>query len=57
MQSVLGLRNLAELATAPPDANAPAWYGQRWVDAEGGTWQEIELARLVVDPAFLHVGL
>ncbi len=57
VQSVLGLRNLAELATTPPDANAPAWYGQRWVDAEGGTWQEIELARLVVDPAYLRVGL
>jgi twitching motility protein PilI len=24
---------------------------------DGGTWQEIELARLVVDPAFLRVGL
>ena len=57
MQSVLGLRNLAELAPAPPVADAPAWYGQRWIDADGGTWQEIDLARLVVDPAFLRVGL
>lgn len=57
VQGVLGLRNLAELTAAPPEANAPAWYGQRWVDADGGTWQEIELARLVVDPAFLRVGL
>jgi twitching motility protein PilI len=57
VQSVLGLRNLAELEPAAPEANAPAWYGQRWVDAEGGPWQEIELARLVVDPAFLRVGL
>ena len=57
VQSVLGLRNLAELAAAPPAMNAPAWYGQRWVDAEGGTWQEIELVRLVLDPAFLRVGL
>ena len=57
VQGVLGLRNLAELTATPPEANAPAWYGQRWVDADGGTWQEIELARLVVDPAFLRVGL
>jgi twitching motility protein PilI len=57
VQGVLGLRNLAELTTAPPGPDAPAWYGQRWVDADGGTWQEIELARLVVDPAFLRVGL
>jgi twitching motility protein PilI len=57
VQGVLGLRNLAELTPAPPEAKAPAWYGQRWVDGEGGTWQEIELAQLVVDPAFLRVGL
>jgi twitching motility protein PilI len=57
VQGVLGLRNLAELTATPPVANAPAWYGQRWLDADGGTWQEIELARLVVDPAFLRVGL
>ena len=57
VQGVLGLRNLAELTTTPPELDAPAWYGQRWLDADGGTWQEIELARLVVDPAFLRVGL
>jgi len=57
VQGVLGLRNLAELTATPPELHAPAWYGQRWVDGEGGTWQEIELARLVVDPAFLRVGL
>ena len=57
VQSVLGLRNLAELTPAPPEADPPAWYGQRWVDADGGTWQEIELVRLVVDPTFLRVGL
>ena len=57
VQGVLGLRNLAELAAAPPDANARPWYGQRWTDPDGGTWQEIDLARLATDPAFLHVGL
>jgi len=57
VQGVLGLRNLAELDAAPPERDAPAWCGQRWLDAEGGTWQEIELTRLVVDPAFLRVGL
>ncbi len=57
VQGVLGLRNLAELTATPPEVDAPAWYGQRWLDADGGAWQEIELARLVVDPAFLRVGL
>src|SRR6516164_8328183 len=54
---VLGLRNLAELAQADPEAGAPAWYGPRWTDREGGTWQEIDLALLAQDPAFLQVGL
>jgi twitching motility protein PilI len=57
VQGVLGLRNLAELTPAPPVAGAPSWYGQRWVDADAGTWQEVELTQLVVDPAFLRVGL
>lgn len=54
---VLGLRNLADLALADPTAGAPAWYGPRWTDREGGTWQEIDLALLAQDPAFLQVGL
>jgi twitching motility protein PilI len=54
---VLGLRNLAELAPAAAAAAAPAWYAQRWIDADGNAWQEIDLARLSREPAFLQVGL
>jgi twitching motility protein PilI len=57
VQRVLGLRNLAELAPASPAADVPEWYGQRWMDAEGATWQEIDLARLAQDPGFLRVGI
>jgi twitching motility protein PilI len=53
---VLGLRNLAELAPAAPSADAPAWYAQRWIDADGNAWQEIDLAKLAREPAFLQVG-
>lgn len=53
---VLGLRNLAELAPAAPPADAPAWYAQRWIDADGNAWQEIDLAKLARDAAFLQVG-
>jgi twitching motility protein PilI len=53
---VMGLRNLAELAPAGPPADAPAWYGQRWIDADGAAWQEIDLAGLARDPGFLQVG-
>ena len=57
VQRVLGLRNLAELAPAAPALNAPAWYAQRWMDADGNAWQEIDLARLAQDPMFLQVGI
>jgi twitching motility protein PilI len=57
VQRVLGLRNLAELAPASPPVDVPEWYGQRWMDADGGAWQEIDLARLAQDPGFLRVGL
>jgi len=54
---VLGLRNLSELMQSDAPERAPAWYGSRWSDGEGGTWQEIDLALLAQDPAFLQVGL
>jgi twitching motility protein PilI len=56
VQRVLGLRNLNELAPAAPPADAPEWYAQRWMDGDGNAWQEIDLARLARDPAFLKVG-
>ncbi len=54
---VMGLRNVAELAPAAPPQGAPAWYAQRWMDGDGHAWQEIDLAVLARDPAFLQVGL
>ena len=54
---VLGLRNLAELERGDAHSDSPAWYGARWADREGGTWQEIDLALLAQDPAFLQVGV
>jgi twitching motility protein PilI len=54
---VLGLRNVAELAPASPPHEAPAWYAQRWMDGDGNAWQEIDLALLAVDPAFLQAGI
>lgn len=54
---VLGLRNVAELAPAPPDGAAPAWYAHRWLDASATAWQEIDLARLAQDPDFLQIGV
>lgn len=57
VERVLGLRNLAELAPSGTLPDAPAWYAQRWMDADGRTWQEIDLSRLARDPAFLQIGI
>ncbi len=56
MSQVLGLRNLAELAPAAAPSGAHAWYAQRWIDADGNAWQEIDLSRLAREPEFLQVG-
>ena len=57
VQRVVGLRNVSDLEAVPPGADAPSWYGPRWIDASGSAWQEIDLARLAQDPEFLHAGL
>jgi twitching motility protein PilI len=54
---VLGLRNLAELAPAAPPADAPGWFAQRWMDGDGNAWQELDLAALAREPAFLQAGV
>ena len=55
VERVLGLRNLAQFKPAPA-VDAPSWHVQRWVDADGEVWQEIDLRKLARDPAFLQVG-
>ena len=57
VQRVLGLRNITELAPVPVHGETRPWYGQCWIDASGANWQEIDLARLAQDPAFLQAGL
>jgi twitching motility protein PilI len=57
VERVLGLRNLVELAPATARTDAPAWCGPRWTDNGGLAWQELDLARLAQDPAFLSVGI
>jgi twitching motility protein PilI len=56
VERVLGLRNLAQFSPAPREAGAPSWFIERWLDAEGNAWQEIDLAALARDAAFLQVG-
>ena len=56
VERVLGLRNLAQFSPVPRDASAPSWFVERWLDAEGNPWQEIDLGALARDATFLQVG-
>jgi twitching motility protein PilI len=56
VERVLGLRNLAQFTAEPLNDGAPPWQVARWRDAEGVSWQEIDLGQLARDPAFLQVG-
>jgi twitching motility protein PilI len=54
-----GLRGEDQLTAAPEPAEGagarPAFAGDRWKDALGAFWQEIDLGALAVDGAFLDV--
>ncbi len=54
---VLGLRRLADMQAQGHDDAAPAWCAERYVDGDGQAWLRLDLARLVREPRFLHVGL
>ena len=56
VERVLGLRNLSQFTRLGDGGDAPAWQVGRFDDADGRTWQEIDLATLARDPAFLAVG-
>ena len=51
-----GLRSDQDLAPEPPDASArPAFVGARYRDMGGRIWQELKLAELAGDEAFLRI--
>jgi twitching motility protein PilI len=51
-----GLRNDDELELEPEDGSArPAFAGDRFRDAGGRVWQELNLAQLAGDEAFLRI--
>lgn len=54
---ILGLRRLADMGPADIDPAAPAWCAGRHADPDGQAWTRLDLALLVREPRFLHVGL
>ena len=53
---VLGLRKLADMTATPGDGAAPDWLAQTFTDSDAQVWQRLDLALLVREPRFLHVG-
>lgn len=53
---VLGLRKLADMAASAGAPDDAAWLAATYTDSDGQAWQRLDLARLVADPRFLHVG-
>lgn len=55
---VLGLRNVAQMELqATSDAAAAPWSAQRYLDQDAQVWTELNLALVVQDQQFLHVGV
>jgi twitching motility protein PilI len=56
VETLAGLRNPdAFTAAQAPDADAPSYFGNRFTDASGETWQEINLQTLSQLPRFLTI--
>jgi hypothetical protein len=52
----LGLRNPALLQSRPLSGPRSPWARAEYGDAEGRTWKELDVARLVQHPDFLGVA-
>ncbi len=51
-----GLRSAEQLQCDPQSAQRPTFAGERYVDAQGRRWQELQLAALAVDDEFLRIA-
>ena len=57
VDSLEGLRNAQAFATSTgPLTDAPSYFGNRYTDAAGITWQEINLQSLALLPQFLSIS-
>jgi twitching motility protein PilI len=56
VDTLAGLRNPQVFGTSqPPEADAPAFFGNRFIDADGQAWQEINLQTLSQHSRFLSI--
>jgi twitching motility protein PilI len=58
VDALIGLRRQdAFVGVMPPPAGAPEFFGQLLVDAQGASWQEINLRTLAQSAEFLSIGV
>lgn len=52
-----GLRGIeAFVASEPPEAEAPSYFGTTYLDSQGTRWQELNLQALSQHPSFLSIS-
>ncbi len=57
IDSLAGLRHVGAFSgSEPPPEGAPPYFGNRYVDADGGRWQEIHLQQLSQMSEFLSIS-
>jgi twitching motility protein PilI len=57
IDSLSGLRHVGAFSgSEPPPEGAPPYFGNRYVDADGSRWQEINLQQLSQMPEFLSIS-
>ncbi|MFE8646688.1 chemotaxis protein CheW [Sphingomonas sp. NCPPB 2930] len=57
VDKLAGLRGgEAFVSVRPPAESGPAWFGHVYVDAQGGSWQEVDLQVLARHPVFLSIS-
>ena len=57
IDKLLGLKSVESfVASNPPAADAPEFFGHSYVDSQGAAWQEINLQALSLNPQFLSIS-
>jgi twitching motility protein PilI len=57
VDKLLGLKSLESFdVSTPAAADEPAYFGHRYADPQGASWQEINLQALSLNPQFLSIS-
>lgn len=53
----LGLRSLEQMEPRPASGDSRPWVGEQYADAQGNTWNRLNLRNLLGQADFLDIGL